>query len=215
MAEGPIIHLDRAIEVRICERGITALVGQNGAGKSVLLAALAGAGESPQVAVEWEAPPEHPPIIALQYPELQVFEEEVADEVVFAAVTRGLSRAGTLVAAARCFRSMGLDATRFMGRRTWTLSTGEKRLVEVVGSLIAPSDLVLLDEPTGGIDPLRRRALSELVTARAAVAPVVVASQDLGWVAGIGAGIVRLGPEEARQRQAPGEKEIDRVLSKP
>src|SRR3989442_2142845 len=102
-----------------------------------------------------------------------------------------------------------------MARRTWTLATGEKRLVEVVGSFIAPADVVLLDEPTGGLAPLRRRSLAALVTDRAAVVPVVVASQDLGWVTALGAGVVRLGPAEAWPGQAPAEKEIDRAMSKP
>ena len=215
---GPLIHLERALEVRIPGRGVTALIGRNGVGKSVLLAALAGVGESPQVIVQWEAKAQYPAIIALQYPELQIFEEEVADEVVFAAVARGVGRGEALAAATRCFRSMGLDENQFMARRTWTLSTGEKRLVEVVGSLIAPADLVLLDEPTGGLDPLRRRSLAALVTDRAAVVPVVVASQDLGWVTALGAGVagvVRLGPAGAWPGQAPAEIEIDRAMSKP
>src|SRR5439155_26567917 len=209
---GPLIQLERALEVRIPGRGVTALIGRNGVGKSVLLAALAGVGESPQVVVQWEAKAQYPAIIALQYPELQIFEEEVADEVVFAAVARGVGRGEPLAAATRCFRSMGLDEKHLMERRTWTLSTGEKRLVEVVGSLIAPADLVLLDEPTGGLDPLRRRSLAALVTDRAAVVPVVVASQDLGWVTALGAGVVgvvRLGPAGAWPGQAPAEIEID------
>jgi ABC-type multidrug transport system ATPase subunit len=80
-----------------------------------------------------------------------------------------------------------------LARRTWTLSTGEKRLVEVIGALIAPASLVLLDEPTAGLDPERREALAGLVALRAGIDPVLIASQDLEWVGMAGAHRFRLG----------------------
>lgn len=187
MERGPRIRATRAVEIRLGARGVTALVGPNGAGKSVLLAAAAGLEEIAQVRVHWEAPPAHPPIMALQYPELQIFEDRVADEIVFAAVARGLDRPVALAAAARHLRSMGLDPERLLARRTWTLSTGEKRLVEVIGALIAPSSLVVLDEPTAGLDVDRRAALVRLVQCRAWSDPVLVASQDVDWVSRVGA----------------------------
>jgi len=193
MEGGPRIRATRAVEIRLGARGVTALVGPNGAGKSVLLAAAAGLEVIAQVRVHWVAPPAHPPIMALQYPELQVFEDRVADEIVFAAVARGLDRPVALAAAARHLRSMGLDPERLLARRTWTLSTGEKRLVEVIGALIAPSSLVVLDEPTAGLDAGRRAALVRLVQCRAASDPVLVASQDVDWVSRVGARCYPLG----------------------
>jgi energy-coupling factor transport system ATP-binding protein len=191
--EGPRIHLERPLEIAVGERGVTALLGPNGAGKSVLLAAAAGLAPSPQVLVEWGSTPAHAPIVALQYPELQIFEEEVADEVVFAAVARGLGRSQALAATADCLVELGFEPARFLGRRTWTLSSGEKRLVEAVGALIAPASLVLLDEPTAGLDQRRRMALGELVACRAEAVPFIVASQDRDWVEGVGARAVTLG----------------------
>ena len=193
MERGPRIRATRPVEIRIGGRGVTALVGPNGAGKSVLLAAAAGLEEIAQVRVHWVAPPARPPIMALQFPELQVFEERVADEIVFAAVARGLDRPVALAAAARHLRCMGLDPERLLARRTWTLSTGEKRLVEVIGALIAPSSLVVLDEPTAGLDAGRRAALARLVACRAGSDPILVASQDVDWVGRAGARCYPLG----------------------
>jgi energy-coupling factor transporter ATP-binding protein EcfA2 len=191
--EGPRIHLERPLEIAVGERGVTALLGPNGAGKSVLIAAAAGLAPSPQVTVEWERHPAHPPIVALQYPELQVFEEEVAHEVVFAAVARGVGRSQALAAAAECLVELGFEPAWFLAKRTWVLSSGEKRLVETVGALIAPASLVLLDEPTAGLDQTRRAALRELVARRAEEVPILVASQDRDWVEGVGARMVTLG----------------------
>lgn len=182
--DGPRVRVphDTTIEVR---PGITALVGRNGSGKSVLLAALAGVVRSSQIDVDWRRRPETPPSIALQYPELQIFEEVVADEVVFAAVSRGIGRDRAIGRAASAFQELGFDSS-MLRRRTWTLSTGEKRLIEVVGALIAPSSLVLLDEPTAGLDPKRRDALGDLIVRRAGETPVVVATQDRDWIQGVG-----------------------------
>ena len=193
MERGPRIRVTRPLEIQLGGQGVTALLGPNGAGKSVLLAAVAGLEEIAQVRIHWMAPPARPPIMALQYPELQVFEDRVADEIVFAAVARGLDRPGALAAAAKHLRCTGLDPERLLARRTWTLSTGEKRLVEVIGALIAPSSLVVLDEPTAGLDAARRVALARLVGRRAASDPVLVASQDLDWVGRAGARCFRLG----------------------
>ena len=190
---GPRIGVPRPLDIQLGGRGVTALTGPNGTGKSVLLAAAAGLEEVPQVRVRWVTPPARPPIMALQYPELQVFEERVADEIVFAAVARGLDRPAALAAAADHLRSMDLDPERLLARRTWTLSTGEKRLVEVIGALIAPASLVLLDEPTAGLDGGRRAALARLVQRRAGDDPVLVASQDVDWVEGVGARCYPLG----------------------
>src|SRR5439155_8612079 len=109
-----------------------------------------------QIEVEWSRNPGPPPIIALQYPELLIFEEVVADELAFAPVARGIDRGAALETAKEYLSTVGADAEHMMTRRSWTLSTGEKRLVEVVGALAAPSSLVLLDEPTAGLDAARR-----------------------------------------------------------
>jgi energy-coupling factor transport system ATP-binding protein len=132
------------------------------------------------------------PIVALQYPELQVFQERAADEVAYAAVSRGIDRETALGEARRCLERLELRSD-FLDRSAWSLSTGEKRLLELVGALIAPSSLVILDEPTAGLDPVRKAALSRLVRERSMKSSVLVAGQDLPWVEGLGGTIVRLG----------------------
>jgi energy-coupling factor transport system ATP-binding protein len=191
-ADGPRVATRERLEIPVARRGVTAIAGPNGAGKSVLLWAAAGLGAPPQVVAEWLAPAVPPPIAALQFPELQIFEELVADELAFAAVSRGLVREAALQGAGLLLRDLGLDDRALLARRTWSLAAGEKRLLEVVAALAVPSSLYVLDEPTAGLDPARRRALARLVSRIAARRPVLVASQDRPWVAAVGARVFEL-----------------------
>jgi energy-coupling factor transport system ATP-binding protein len=199
-ADGPRVQVEAPTEIAIPGAGIVALVGPNGAGKSVVLAAIAGIDACPQLKVEWSRVPEPPAIVALQYPELQIFEEVVADELLFASRSRGMAREPALAAVREALTSLGWDAERMLARRTWSLSTGEKRLIEVIGALVAPSSLVLLDEPTAGLDAARRSALAEMVRRTAEGVPVVVASQDREWLSDLGARIVSLGAGHAKSQ---------------
>jgi energy-coupling factor transporter ATP-binding protein EcfA2 len=184
---GPCIPCLAQCAIEVAARGVTALVGSNGSGKSVLLAALAGALELPQIEVEGATPDGRTPILAAQYPDQQIFEERVADELAYAAVRRGRQRDAALDHAARCLETLGLPGPAFLDRRCWSLSAGEKRITGVVAALIAPASLVLLDEPTAGLDPARRLGLASLVAERGLSGPVVVASQDAQWLDWIGA----------------------------
>ncbi len=193
---GPRVATSRALEIVVQSRGVTALSGPNGVGKSVILAAAAGWTRTPQVSVRWAGKHLPPPIIATQYPELQLFEEVVSDEVVWAASSRGLERAQALDLAAEYLESLGLEARSFLARRQWSLSGGEKRLAGIVGVLVAPAALHVLDEPTAGLDPTRRAALAALIKRVSKSVPVLLASQDPGWVSSMVARNFDLGPGE-------------------
>ncbi|NOT35502.1 MAG: ATP-binding cassette domain-containing protein, partial [Candidatus Eisenbacteria bacterium] len=195
-ATGPLVRVSEPLELVIRATGVTALLGPNGAGKSVLLAALAGLVRPLGVAIERSATtPDsaQPPLLTDQFPERQVFEEHVEAEVVFAARARGMGRAEARTSAATAFERLGYPPEVLLARRTWELSSGEKRLVETVAALIAPASLLLLDEPTGGLDAARRAALAGLVADRAGRGPVVIASQDLAWIRSLGAAETWLG----------------------
>jgi len=204
--DGPRVATRDALTIDVPARGLVALLGPNGVGKSVLLAAVAGAGATPQVEVAWRTPPERPPIYSGQYPEQQLFEEQVADELAFAAVSRGLARPVALARAEELLRGLGLEPRAFLERRLWTLSGGERRLAVVVAALIAPASLIVLDEPTAGLDPQRRRALAGLLRRLAASTPVLLATQDGDWAKSMGARRFELGPRGGLEAPSRSEK---------
>jgi energy-coupling factor transporter ATP-binding protein EcfA2 len=182
--DGPAIRNAEAFEIRVGARGVTALTGPNGSGKSVLLQIAVGVMESDQCRATWHSSPSAPPILASQFPDEQIFEENVGDELIYAAVARGVPRAKAIEAARAALERLGIPAAEFMLKRCWWLSGGEKRLVSTVAALIAPAGLVALDEPTAGLDAERRDALQVLVNERSSRDAVLVASQDLDWVEG-------------------------------
>jgi energy-coupling factor transporter ATP-binding protein EcfA2 len=176
-SNGPRVHVPPGTMIEVMKPGVTALIGPNGSGKSVLLAAAVGLFKSPHVRIESESGG-LPPILVSQYPELQVFEDRVEDELCFAATSRGTPRARAAQMGAEMLDALGLPSSGLLTRSTWDLSSGEKRLLEVVSALIAPAGLIALDEPTAGIDPGRRKVLSSLIAGISVRSPVLIATQD-------------------------------------
>jgi energy-coupling factor transport system ATP-binding protein len=180
------------IEIAIGQTGVWAVTGPNGSGKTSLLEAIAGVEPLPEVAFEWALEPEPGPMLVGQYPERQIFEERVKAELMFAAVRRGRPLLEAEADALAFLTALGLGAP-FFDRRTWSLSAGEKRLVSLIGALIAPAPLLLLDEPTCGLDPSRRRQVAGWVREVSRRLPVIVATQDRMWIQDVGAIEVSLG----------------------
>jgi energy-coupling factor transport system ATP-binding protein len=204
--EGPRVVTSRAFEIAVASRGVTAITGPNGSGKSVILAAAAGWSMTPQAKARWSRPPSPPPIMATQYPESQLFEEVVRDELVWAAASRGLDRARALEVSAGYLEALGIDPRRFLSRRAWSLSGGEKRIAGIVGTLVAPAALRVLDEPTAGLDPARRSALGALLRRISTSDPVLLASQDLAWASALASRAFEVGERGSAGAPSPSKK---------
>jgi energy-coupling factor transporter ATP-binding protein EcfA2 len=180
--EGPRIRVSSELVIQLSSTGVVAVEGPNGAGKSVLLSAAVGLLRLDQVEVVPLRAPEAPPLLVTQYPELQIFEEKVSDEIVYAATCRGVPREVALRSAARILERLGFDAENFLGRRTWSLSGGEKRMLSLAGALVTPASLLAIDEPTAGLDAGRRAALAGLIAETGTRRALLLASQDREWL---------------------------------
>jgi energy-coupling factor transporter ATP-binding protein EcfA2 len=193
-AAGPRVNIDRALAVEVPSAGLLALSGANGIGKSVILSAIAGLAPVPQVEVTWSEPNHPPPIIALQFPELQIFQEVVSDEIAYASVSRGVARDHCLAQANNLLRTLQFDPEDFLSRRTWSLSMGAKRIMEVIGAIVAPASLVLLDEPSAGLDPERSARLAIVLGEAARTRPIVMATHDGDWLERMGIPAIAISP---------------------
>jgi len=94
--------------------------------------------------------------LSFQQPENQIFNQYVGDEVAYAA--RQLGHSGTLANAVKsAMEAVGLDFFAYKDRLTYTLSGGELRKTALASALVTKPDILLLDEPLAGLDPLSRR----------------------------------------------------------
>jgi len=174
------------------------LTGPNGSGKSVTLETLAGMAGCPQLAMTQSGAADGTrssgaaPVLLAQYPELQVFGDSVAEEIAFGLRRRGADVAVGLEAAGRMLAFLGLDGLE-LSRSPWALSTGERRLVQTVGALVIPASLLLLDEPTAGLDPDRSARIGRLIAVAASRTPTLLATQDPQVLRAAGVKVVELG----------------------
>ena len=101
--------------------------------------------------------------LAFQYPESQIFEQTVFREVACGPRNLGLSEAQVADRVRWAMEMVGLDPTALSGRVPFTLSGGEMRRVGLAGVLAMRPEVLILDEPTAGLDPQGRRELLDRV----------------------------------------------------
>jgi ABC-2 type transport system ATP-binding protein len=110
------------------------------------------------------------------YPKMRV-----ADQLVHLARLHGIDAAAAQAAAARWLERLGLAEVG--GRRTETLSLGNQQRAQLGAALVHDPDLLVLDEPFSGLDPVGVDVLSEVLRERArAGVPVVFSSHQLELV---------------------------------
>ncbi len=176
------------VDLSVARGEVVALMGPSGSGKSTLLRALAGlepptAGRVELAGIDVTAEPAEArfPRLALvvQDPARHLLTEHVRDEVGF-----GLTDAAPRVEAALA----ALDLTAHAPRHPRDLSVGERERVVLAAALAAEPDVLLLDEPTRGMDPARRGELAALLRGRTAV----VATHDPAFAAAAADRVVHL-----------------------
>lgn len=90
--------------------------------------------------------------LVFQFPEYQLFEETVEKDVAFGPKNFGLSNEDALKQAHEALKTVGLDES-FYQRSPFELSGGEKRKVAIAGILAIHPQVLIVDEPTAGLDP--------------------------------------------------------------
>ena len=93
--------------------------------------------------------------LVFQYPEHQLFEVDVFSDVCFGPKNQGLSKAEIEGRAKEALALVGLDES-FYSQSPFELSGGQKRRVAIAGDLAMEPQVLILDEPTAGLDPRGR-----------------------------------------------------------
>jgi cobalt/nickel transport system ATP-binding protein len=163
------LALDR-VSFEICHGESVAIVGANGAGKTTLLKQLNGllpiqegrvtvgdlvVGEKTLAHVRRTVG------TLFQDPDDQLFMPSVLEDVAFGPLNFGMSEEEGLERARLCLEQVG--AWHLKDRAPHQLSGGEKRRVAIAAVLAMSPDILLLDEPSNGLDPKGRRQIIDLL----------------------------------------------------
>lgn len=101
--------------------------------------------------------------LVFQYPEHQLFEETVFKDVCFGPKNMGLSQKEVEMRAYQALKMVGLEDEYFY-QSPFDLSGGQKRRVAIAGVLAMKPRVMILDEPTAGLDPKGRDEMFALIT---------------------------------------------------
>ncbi len=102
--------------------------------------------------------------LVFQYPEHQLFEIDVLTDVCFGPKNLGLSQEEAEQRAREALRLVGLDES-FYRQSPFELSGGQKRRVAIAGVLAMEPEVLILDEPTAGLDPRGRDEILDVIKA--------------------------------------------------
>ncbi len=97
--------------------------------------------------------------LVFQYPEYQLFEETIAKDIAFGPLNLGLSQEEADLRVKEAMELIGLDYELLKDRSPFEISGGQKRRVAIAGVLAMNPSVLMLDEPTAGLDPLGRSQL--------------------------------------------------------
>ena len=101
--------------------------------------------------------------VVFQYPEYQLFEETVEKDIAFGPTNLGLDEAEVKKRVKDSMEAVGLKYEEYKEKSPFELSGGQKRRVAIAGVIAMNPEVLILDEPTAGLDPGGRDEIFELI----------------------------------------------------
>ena len=159
---------------------LTAIIGSTGSGKSTLIQMLNGLLKPSSGMIYYDGTPIYTEGketkeqkkqmrllrcrvgLVFQYPEYQLFDETVLKDVCFGPKNQGLTQEEAEVKARKALKEVGMPEENFE-KSPFDLSGGEKRRAAIAGVLAMEPEVMILDEPTAGLDPHGKIEVLELL----------------------------------------------------
>ena len=168
------------------DRGeIVGFVGANGAGKSTTMRIVMGVLHADAGTVTWKGTPVDATIrrsIGYMPEERGLYPRmKVAEQLIYLARLHGLSASAAKAAASQWTERLGLEERR--GDEVQSLSLGNQQRVQLAAALVSGPELLILDEPFSGLDPVAVDVMSQVLLERAAAGvPTLFSSHQLDVV---------------------------------
>ncbi len=102
--------------------------------------------------------------LVFQYPEYQLFEETVEKDVAFGPINLGLTKEEVARRVDKALNLVDLSPEIFGGRSPFELSGGQKRRVAIAGVIAMEPEILILDEPTAGLDPKAHQQILSMIS---------------------------------------------------
>ena len=161
------------VSVNIKSGIITGIIGHTGSGKSTFVQLLNGLEKASEgrVLIDgkdiWENPKEISRIrfkvgLVMQYPEYQLFEETIREDIAFGPKNMGLDEEEIKERVALAAKFVGLDES-LLDKSPFDLSGGQKRRAAIAGIIAMKPEILVLDEPAAGLDPMGRDDILESI----------------------------------------------------
>ena len=162
------------VNIEINEGEFVALIGHTGSGKSTLIQHMNGLLKP----TSWRIVVDGEDItkdgvkltdirkkvgLVFQYPEYQLFEETIEKDIEFGPRNLGLSDDEITKRVKRSMEMVGLDYDTYRNKSPFDLSGGQKRRVAIAGVIAMEPKVLILDEPTAGLDPKGRDDILEQI----------------------------------------------------
>lgn len=112
--------------------------------------------------------------MVFQYPEYQLFDETVLKDVMFGCKNVGMPEAEAEASARAALKAVGLNVDEVADRSPFELSGGQKRRAAIAGVIAMHPKILILDEPTAGLDPRGKREILDLVQEIKKQCPTIV-----------------------------------------
>ena len=167
-------HALKGVNLKIKDKSFTAIIGQTGSGKSTLIQhinalLLPTSGEinvDEFIITATDKPSKLKPLrkkagLVFQFPEYQLFEETIEKDIIFGPINFGIDENTAKQNAKKALKAVGLDES-YLERSPFDLSGGQKRRVAIAGILVMEPEILVLDEPTAGLDPQGAKEMMSL-----------------------------------------------------
>lgn len=162
------------VSFEINDGELVGVIGHTGSGKSTLLQHLNGLLKATSGTIEIGGTEITRPGVSMveirkkvglvfQYPEYQLFEVNVAKDVAYGPKNLGLSEEEIDQRVREAISLVGLDYDKVCDRSPFELSGGQKRAVAIAGVIAMRPEVLILDEPTAGLDPKAHKDVLSMI----------------------------------------------------